>query len=449
MAGSSLSEARPESGRLRSSDGSVASTASQTQVLWGACDALFSPRPLGPLVDIVETTPSGLKELVTNGARPHEVAGALVRELQVEAPTILVLEDVHWADEATLDVFRLLSRRLDTVPALVLASYRDDELDRAHPLRIVLGELATELAVARLKIEPLSSAAVATLATPHGVDVNELHRKTAGNPFFVTEVLAAGKEEIPLTVRDAVLARAARLTPVGRALLEAVAVVPPQVELWLLEALAGEAIDRLEECLTSGMLIRVPEGVAFRHELARLAVEGSISPNRALLLHRKAVDALDVAPTTGGPNLARLAHHAEAAGDGEAVLRFAPKAAARAASVGAHREAAAQYARALRFSGGMSYEERAELLDRRSYECFLTDQYDEAIEALEGALEYHRKLEDRRKEGDSLRSLSKSSGVQGGPPKLSGPAARRWPSWSGSRRGVSLRWPSTISRSSP
>ena len=117
------------------------------RVLWGPCDALFSPRPLGPLVDIVESTPSGLKELVATGARPHEVAGALVRELHAEAPTILVLEDVHWADEATLDVLRLLYRRLDTVPALVLATYRDDELDRAHPLRIVLGELATERAV--------------------------------------------------------------------------------------------------------------------------------------------------------------------------------------------------------------------------------------------------------------------------------------------------------------
>ena len=379
-----------------------------TRVLWGACDALFSPRPLGPLVDIVGTTPSGLMELVTNGARPHEVVGALVRELQAEAPTILVLEDVHWADEATLDVLRLLYRRLDTVPALVLASYRDDELDRGHPLRIVLGELATEQTVGRLKIEPLSWAAVAMLAEPHGVDATELHRKTAGNPFFVTEVLAAGKEEISLTVRDAVFARAARLTPAGRTLLEAVAVVPPQVELWLLEKLAGEAIDCLEECLTSGMLIHVPEGVAFRHELARLAVEGSISPIRTHLLHRMTVDALEAASTADRPDLARLAHHAEAAGDGEAVLRFAPKAAALAASAGAHREAAAQYARALRFSDGLSYEERAELLDRRFHECFLTDQYDEAIEALELALEYHRKLGDRRKEGDSLRSLSQT-----------------------------------------
>ena len=378
------------------------------RVLWGPCDALFSPRPLGPLVDIVESTPSGLKELVATGARPHEVAGALVRELHAEAPTILVLEDVHWADEATLDVLRLLYRRLDTVPALVLATYRDDELDRAHPLRIVLGELATERAVGRLRIEPLSWEAVAALAAPHGVDATELHRKTAGNPFFVTEVLAAGNEEMPLTIRDAVLARAARLTPEARVLLEAVAVVPPQVELWLLEVLAGEAFDRLEECLTSGMLIHVPEGVAFRHELARLAVERLISPNRARVLHRKTVDALEAASTVDRPDLARLAHHAEGAGDGKAVLRFAPRAAALAASVGAHREAAAQYARALRFSDDLSYEERADLLDRRSHECFLNDQYDEAIEAQQVALEYHRKLGDRRKEGDSLRSLSQT-----------------------------------------
>ena len=133
------------------------------RILWGACDPLFTPRPLGPLLDIVESTRSGLKELVTNGARPHEVAGALVRELRAQAPAILVLEDVHWADEATLDVLRLLGRRLEAVPALVLASYRDDELDRAHPLRIVLGELATEHAVGRLKIEPFSLAAVAAL----------------------------------------------------------------------------------------------------------------------------------------------------------------------------------------------------------------------------------------------------------------------------------------------
>ena len=111
--------------------------------LWGACEPLFTPRPLGPLLDVAELTGGEFAEVVARGAKPHDVVGALVRELGSRAPTVLVLEDLHWADEATLDVLRLLARRIATVPALVLASYRDDELDRRHPLRIVLGELAT------------------------------------------------------------------------------------------------------------------------------------------------------------------------------------------------------------------------------------------------------------------------------------------------------------------
>jgi DNA-binding CsgD family transcriptional regulator len=373
--------------------------------LWGACDALFTPRPLGPLIVVAEDTGGELEELVAGGVMPHEVVAALARELRARAPTVFVLEDIHWADEATLDVLRLLARRVETVPALIVASYRDDELDRTNPLRIVLGELATSPTVARLKLAALSPAAVAQLAEPHAVDADELYRKTAGNPFFVVEALAARAEEIPETVRDAVFARAARLSPPAKRLLEAVAVVPPQAELWLLEALAAQEIDALDECLTSGMLTSEPGGMAFRHELARLAVEDSVAPNRRVDLHRKALAAL-ADPPGGARDLARLAHHAEAAGDDDAVLRFAPAAAARAASLGAHREAAAQYARALRFGGRLPAAERADLLEGRSRECFLTDQYDEGIAALEQELEYRRALGDRLEEGDALRRLS-------------------------------------------
>ncbi|HEX2703121.1 MAG TPA: hypothetical protein VHM72_06790, partial [Solirubrobacteraceae bacterium] len=261
---------------------------------------------------------------------------ALVRELRTQAPTIFVLEDVHWADEATLDVLRLLARRVATVPALILASYRDDELDRGHPLRVVLGELASSQTVVRVKLAALSRAAVARLAERDGVDADELYRKTAGNPFFVVEALAAHAQEVPETVRDAVLARAARLRAAARGLLDAVAVAPPQTELWLLEALAGEALEGLDECLGQGMLTSVPGAVAFRHELARRAVEESVAPGRKVELHRKALVAL-ADPPVGAPDLARLAHHAEAAVDTDAVLRFAPLAGARAASLGAHR----------------------------------------------------------------------------------------------------------------
>ncbi len=376
------------------------------RLLWGACDALFTPRPLGPFLDIAAGIGGEMEELAETGARPYEVAAALVRELRTRPPTILVLEDVHDADEATLDVLRLLARRVEAVPAFVLASYRDDELDRGHPLRIVLGELATGEAASRLKLAPLSAAAVATLAEPLGVDAEELYRKTAGNPLFVTEALAAGADEIPHTIRDAVFARAARLSPAARTLLDAVAVVPPQAELWLLESLAGDAFDRLEECLSSGMLTSVSGGVAFRHELARLAFEESLAPNRKLALHRKALAELKD-PPSGAPDLARLAHHAEEAGDADAVLQFAPAAGARAASLGASREAAAQYARALRFSDGLDLKAMAELLERRAYACYLIGEFEEAIDAQQRALECNRELSDQRRAGDSLRSLSR------------------------------------------
>jgi len=301
-------------------------------------------------------------------------------------------------------VVRLLGRKVEGVPALVLVSYRD-ELDRVHPLRVLAGELSTSQAVRRLRVDPLSPEAVARLAEPHGVDAVALYRNTGGNPFFVTEVLAAADAEIPNTVRDAVLARAARLSPEARDLLDAVASVPPRGEAWLLEALAPEATDRVEECLASGMLSSGPEGVVFRHELARLAIEESLPSDRRVTLHRKALGAL-ADPPAGSPDLARLSHHAEAAGDAEAVLRFAPEAAVRAASLGAHREAAAQYARALRFGERLQPEERAEFLSRRAAECYLTDENDEAIEAQRAALQCYRELGDRRREGDSLRSLS-------------------------------------------
>jgi DNA-binding CsgD family transcriptional regulator/tetratricopeptide (TPR) repeat protein len=375
------------------------------RILWGGCDPLFTPRPLGPLLGVAEDTGGELENVVATGVKPHEVVAALARELQARTPSVFVLEDLHWADEATLDVLKLLARRAETVPALIVASYRDDELDGRHPLRIVLGELATTQAVRRIKLAGLSQEAVAQLAEPLSVDAGELFRKTAGNPFFVVEALAGQGDEIPDTVRDAIFARTARLRPPAKRLLEAVAVVPQQAELWLLEALAGDAIDGLDDCLMSGMLTSEQAGVAFRHELARLAVEESIALSRRVDLHRKALTALSN-PPGGAPDLARLAHHAEAAGDSAAVLRFAPAAAARAATLGAHREAAAQLARAVRFGEGLPPAERADLLERRSKECFLTDQYDEGIAALEEAVECRRTVGDRLGEGNALRQLS-------------------------------------------
>ncbi len=374
------------------------------EVLWGACDTLFTPRPLAPFLDIARSAGGELERLTQGDAQPYEVAGALLARLEGTRPSVVIVEDVHWADEATLDVLRIVTRRIGTVPALVVASYRNDELDRRHPLRTLLGELAPA-GVVSIDVDPLSLAAVALLAEPHGVDADDLYRRTGGNPFFVTEVLAAAGAAIPETLRDAVLARAARLSPGARELLETVAVLPPHAETWLLEGLAGSADDGLEECLLSGMLRVEPEHVVFRHELARLAIEESLPPHTRRALHRRALAAL-ADPPDGAPDLARLAHHAEAAGDRDAVLRFAPAAAERAASLGAHREAAEQFARALRFGAALDAGERARLLERRAQECYLTDRNPEAIEALRAALAHYREIGEVPAEANTLRLLS-------------------------------------------
>ena len=281
----------------------AAEHAGDVRRLWGACDGLRTPRPLGPFLDIAQDTGGRLAEVVDGGEKPQSVFTALKDELCVRTPTIVVLEDVHWADEATLDIIRLVGRRIEGLGALVVATYRDDELERTHPLRIVVGELATTAGIRRIELPPLSHDAVTELAAPHAIDPNELFERTGGNPFFVTEALATGVTDVASTVRAAVLAR-----------LEAVAVVPQHVELWLLEILAGGSLSELDECLASGMVRHEDHSIAFRHELARIAVDESINPHRRLALHRQALTVLED-PPGGTLDLARLAHHAEAAGD--------------------------------------------------------------------------------------------------------------------------------------
>jgi DNA-binding CsgD family transcriptional regulator/tetratricopeptide (TPR) repeat protein len=368
----------------------------KVRLMWAACDPLFTPRPLGPLLDIGRDTGGLLQDRLDSGANPHDVAGALLDELSSRRTTVVVLEDIHWADEATLDVVRLVARRLEDVPALILVSYREEELHRVHPLKIVLGDLG---AVPRIELRGLSPEAVLTLAADSALDARQLHDRTGGNPFFVTEALAAQTDRVPPSVRDAVLSRAARLSPATRELLDAVAVVPQRAEVWLLEALTDGALGALDDCLASGMLHAEADGVAFRHELARLSIEESLSPDRAVALHRRALSAL-AGPSIGKPDYARLAHHAEAAGDAQAVLKFAPAAAEEAAAVGSHWEAQAQYGRALRFAPRVAPEARADLLERYATEGYLTDMREEALDALDEALEIHRRRGNTVKQGE-------------------------------------------------
>ncbi len=385
---------------------------SRARVVIGGSEPLRTPRAHGPLLDLAAELGGGLSALVERGASPGELLDAMA--LSVTEPTVLVFEDLHWADEATLDLLRHLARRLHRLPALVLATYRDDELSRTHPLRVLLGELATERRVHRVSLPLLSADGVALLAGDRAIDVDDLYRLTGGNPFFVTEVLAAGSDGAPDTVRDAVLARAARLPPLTRRLLEAVAVVPSRAELWLLDEIAPLSLSGLEECLASGMLLADRETVQFRHEIARASIEESLPPDVALSLHRRALAALVGSGDAIDP--ARVAHHAGVVGDSRSVLAYAPVAAERAARLRAHREAAAHLASALRYVDQLPRSGRVDLLERHAYECYLISQPQLAGESQRRALAEHEAAGDRLRQGDAHRWLSRLAWFSGDGP---------------------------------
>jgi len=373
--------------------------------LWGACEPLSLPRPLGPLLDVAAGLGGDIAPMLAAQA-PRTQLFVAVRDALRAASHLLVWEDVHWADAATLDLLRYLGRRLGGTRSLVVATYREEETGPRHPLRMVLGDFATSECVRRLAIGPLGLESIRTLTANTALDPSDLHRRTGGNPFFVTEIVAAGGAPVPPTLQDAVLARVARLGAAARNALDCAAVLGRRFDLLALQELAEIDDDAIDECLACGIFVRDGQALAFRHELARDVILGAVSPARTASLHRRAL-AIRRARFSGPGDLAALADHAEAGSDREAVLEFAPAAARHAASLSAHREAAAQYARALRFGDGLPRIERARLQDSRSYECYLTNQFPEAVEARRRSLELWREVGDLSMIGESHRWLSR------------------------------------------
>ena len=279
-------------------------------------------------------------------------------------PAILIIEDAHWADEATLDLITFLGRRIQHSRVMLVVSYRDDELAAHHALRSVIGELPPAL-VRRILLPLLTEAAVAALAASAGQQVSGLLEITGGNPFFLTEILALPDGKVPATVRDAVIARISRLSDAARAIAYVTALVPGRAERWLLNALVDTDGRALEECLGAGMVAR-DHAISFRHELARRAVEDHVPLPVREDFHAQILTALEA---HGAPQstAARIVHHSTRAGDSAAVLRHAPAAAAQAAALGAHCEAAAHYAIALEHGTKLSSAARAELLDQYAH----------------------------------------------------------------------------------
>ena len=266
--------------------------------LLGACDPLLTPRALGPLHDLGRHMGGRLAALLATGSPREQLFAALLDELDRGArPQVVVVEDAHWADEATLDLLVFLGRRMDRTRALLIVTYRDDELAVDHPLRTVVGTLPPQ-AVGRMRLMPLSEAAVAELARRAGRPTAGLRALTGGNPLLVTEVLAAGDAGVPLTVRDLVLARFGGLPADAQEVVRLVAVVPTRAELWLLEEAARPAPSAVEAGVSAGLLVAGDESVGLRHELLRQAVEGSLSTLARRALNRRVLEVLAGATDT-------------------------------------------------------------------------------------------------------------------------------------------------------
>lgn len=373
------------------------------RTLVGACDSLSTPRPLGPLRDIAAAEP-GFARLLASNPRREALFGAVLAELRRVQPTLLVIEDAHWADAATIDLLRFLARRVESTGALVVVTLRDDEVGTRHPLRIALGDVATSGALRRIAVQPLSIDAIRSMAEGSGLDPLELHRRTGGNAFFVTELLAGRGGEVPHNVLDAVLARIGRLPAPSRATLETAAVGGATVEAAVLELLLGPDL-ALEPCIELGLLRLAGASVSFRHEIVRQAILSVLSPARERALHGELLGALR-SGLGATPDLARLSHHAAGAADAPAVLEYAVAAAEQARALRSHREAAAQLARALAFAGP-DRGRRAELLEAYAIECYLTGRLDEAIETCQQAVRLRESLGERIRRGDDLRWLSR------------------------------------------
>ncbi|HEY1370129.1 MAG TPA: AAA family ATPase [Gaiellaceae bacterium] len=380
---------------------------SGARVLVGTCDDLSIPRPLGPLRDLVGDVSQPLADALAAGAAPHDIQSLLITELELPPrPTVLVLEDVHWADDATFDLITVLGRRIGSLPTLLVLTLRGGEAPPGHPLHAAIGAIrAQDSAV--LELGPLSERAVASLAGVHG---DEVYAATGGNPFFVGELLAySAVGELPPSVANAVLGRTSRLEPESRRLVELVSVVPNRVSMSLLDAVMPDWAAAAEEPERRRLLEVDARHVRFRHELARNAIRSSLPIAARRRLHAEILDAL----LASEADPSDIVHHAEAAGAEDVVAEYALVAARRAAALASNREAYSHYARAATFVDRLSAAEQAIVLEELATAAYAVGRLAEAFPAIERAIAISSELGDDAATGRCNRILSHFHHVAG------------------------------------
>jgi ATP/maltotriose-dependent transcriptional regulator MalT len=338
---------------------------SDAHILWAGCDDLLASRPLGPVWDLAADEPQLTQALDSENrlAVFRSIIDLLQRGLR---PTVLVIEDIQWADEATLDLVKYVGRRIDRTSGLLVLSYRD-ELTAEHPLRALLGDLP-QAHVERLQLHPLSKNAVGQLVSD-GTRFEHIWRISRGNPFYVSELASSDSDSVPESIKDVIKATWSRMSPPARNLIELVSVAPNRLRLAVLRNILGDATNLITECEGSGILEVIEENIRFRHELTRQAIEEDLAEVRRRKLNRLVLEASEAL----GEELSRCAHHARQAKDQEAILRLLPKAAQKASNLESHREALT-HLRALKpYLAQMSPRQLADHYQLWAWEQFLDD----------------------------------------------------------------------------
>ncbi len=361
----------------------------ESRVLWGVCDPLSTPRPLGPIHDLAGHFGEETQRSLRGGDHPHETFAAVFEELR-SVPSILVIDDLHWADQAVVDLLRFVLRRIRHTHSLVIGTVRDDDIGIGHPMRGLLGDVARSTSATSLELPPLSLRAVTELVGARPIDPERLHRITNGNAFFVVEMLDHAGGDLPTTVRDAILSRTVDLGVDEWDVLYLLACAPGSIPDYLLAGL-GVTVPALRALADAKLIQRTGRGVAFRHDLCRLAVASVIPPGAEVEVHRRMIAAYDLAPQQ---DPAVLTHHAIGAGDRTRIVRSASEAGPAAARAGAHIEAAEFYQIALTRGGVLPPSAEAELHELLAHEYYLTDRLGPATTARRRALQLREQLDE-------------------------------------------------------
>ncbi|MFI7581351.1 AAA family ATPase [Kocuria kalidii] len=378
-------------------DAMVGAVPGGVRVHRGRCDNLITAHPFGALREAFDASPAVLAAF--DQGVLHDVLSAVTTLIEDEAPTVVLVEDVQWADDATLDVLAYLARRLDHLRTLLVASYRDDEVGPDHPVQRLLAAPTTALAT-WLHPGPLSLEAVQLLAGERAREAGHLHEMTGGNPFYITEALAVPADApVPETLSAAVAARLQQLSEPVRRATERISVWPGLLEFELAEELLGGDFAALAEAEERGILVAEDGGVRFRHEIARMATEASLSGLRRRQLQR---DVTELLKRRGEEYLPRLVHHAIRCRDTATVVGYAPRAGELSAKAGAHRQALEFYRAALQHEVLLSDAQLAVVLDAYAWELYSAHHISQAVEHSRRAVELFRSLGDQLGEAKAL-----------------------------------------------